>query len=70
MSQVLQEVPKYFEGLYTNVFTLRRQELVDYPGIDTHQWKLATVRGLERINCSSVDEKAVHWRADNLFPSD
>lgn len=32
VSQVFQKVTKNFEGLYTNIFTLRGQELVDYPG--------------------------------------
>lgn len=35
MAQMLEEVAEDFEGLYSNAFTLRGHELVDYPGIDT-----------------------------------
>lgn len=35
VAQMLEEVPKDFEGLHSNAFTLRGHELVDYPGTDT-----------------------------------
>lgn len=45
MAQMLEEVSKNFEGLYSNAFTLRGHELVDYPGIDTssERWQQHTV---------------------------
>lgn len=41
VAQMLEEVPKYFQGLYSNAFTLRGHELVDYPGIgkSSESWK-------------------------------
>lgn len=35
VAQMLEKVPKDFEGLHSNTFTLGSHELVDYPGIDT-----------------------------------
>lgn len=45
VAQMLEEVPEDFEGLYSNAFTLRGHELVDYPGIDTSSksWQQHTV---------------------------
>lgn len=45
VAQMLEKVPKDFEGLYSNAFTLGGHELVDYPGIDTSSelWQQHTV---------------------------
>lgn len=45
VAQMLEKVPKDFEGLHLNAFTLRGHELVDYPGIDTssENWQQHTV---------------------------
>lgn len=46
MAQMLEEISKDFEGLYSNAFTLGGHELVDYPRIDTsngERWQRHTV---------------------------
>lgn len=41
VAQMLEEVPKDFQGLYSNAFTLRGHQLVDYPGVgkSSKSWK-------------------------------
>lgn len=69
VAQMLEEVPKDFEGLYSDAFALRGHELVDYPEIDTSSKGWQQAHCLDRIKYSPADEKALHWLADNHFPS-
>lgn len=69
VAQMLEKVSEDFEGLHSNAFALRGHELVDYPGKDTssESWQQRTC--LDRIKYCPVDEWALHWLADNHFPS-